>query len=206
MLMHQRTLGICLFVLAAFAVSIPVLARRHAQHFTLSESCTLPHPPQTVTALAGAQATVDFSPEGGGTQLILKALASARHSILVQAYSFSDRRILAALGQAKARGVDVVVILDKTDAESYERHKPVAAVIASKGIPVWIDASVRIAHNKIMIIDGEDLITGSYNFTYSAAYNNAENLLFIQNAPKLVQAYIANFNWRRSCSRPYAGR
>ncbi|MGH8398524.1 MAG: phospholipase D family protein [Gammaproteobacteria bacterium] len=203
MLMHQRILRVCLVMLVAFNISTPALAQRHAQRFILSESCTLPHPPQTVTTLAGAQATVDFSPEGGGTRLILKALAAARHTILVQAYSFSDRRILTALGQAKARGVDVEVILDKTDAESYGHHKPVAAVIASEGIPVWIDASVRIAHNKVMIVDGEDLITGSYNFTYSAAYNNAENLLYIQNAPKLVQAYADNFNWRRSCSRPY---
>ncbi|MGH8377364.1 MAG: phospholipase D family protein [Gammaproteobacteria bacterium] len=198
--------AILMLGLTALTATTPALARRHAQHFTLSESCTLPHPPQTVNALTGAHATVDFSPEGGGTQLILKALAAARHSILVQAYSFSDRRIQRALGAAKARGVDVVVILDKTDAESHEHHKPVAAIIAAEGIPVWIDGSVRIAHNKVIIIDGSDLITGSYNFTYAAAYDNAENLLYLQNAPQLVQAYIANFNWRRSCSRPYAGR
>jgi len=102
--------------------------------------------------------------------------------------------------------VEVRAILDKTDAESYQHHKPVAAVIAAAGIPVWIDAAVRIAHNKVMIIDGRDLITGSYNFTYAAAYDNAENLLYIRNAPALAQAYTANFNWRQSCSRPYVGR
>ncbi|MGH8283161.1 MAG: phospholipase D family protein [Gammaproteobacteria bacterium] len=190
--------------LTVLTATTPALARRHAQRFTLSESCTLPHPPTTTISLTGAQATVDFSPEGGGTALILKALAAARHSIRVQAYSFSDRRILTALGQAKARGVDVRVILDKTDAESYEHHQPVAAVIAAEGIPVWIDASVRIAHNKLMIIDGNDLITGSYNFTYSAAHYNAENLLYIRNATALVKAYIANWNWRQSCAKSYS--
>ena len=191
-------------LLAAFAFSASAAARRPAR-FTLSETCTLPHPPQVVVALADAQATVDFSPAGNSEQVILKAIAAARHSILVQAYSFSDRRIQNALGQAKARGVDVKVILDKTDAESYEHHPPVAAVIAAKGIPVWIDAAVRIAHNKVMIIDGGDLITGSYNFTYAAAYDNAENLLYLRNAPQLAQAYTTNFNWRRSCSRRYPG-
>lgn len=180
-------------------------AGRAQRHFRLSESCTLQHPPQAVVSLAGAQAIVDFSPAGNGEQVILKAIAAARHGILVQAYSFSDRRIQNALGAAKARGVAVEVILDKTDVESYEHHPPVAAVIAAKGIPVWIDGAVRIAHNKVMIIDGGDLITGSYNFTYAAAYDNAENLLYIRNAPQLAQAYTANFNWRQGCSRRYAG-
>ena len=179
---------------------------RAGQHFTLHESCTLAHPPQAKLALTGAEAVVDFSPGGSGEQLILDAIGRARASILVQAYSFSDRRIQRALARAEARGVEVRAILDKTDAESYQHHKPVAAVIAAAGIPVWIDAAVRIAHNKVMIIDGRDLITGSYNFTYAAAYDNAENLLYIRNAPALAQAYTANFNWRQSCSRPYVGR
>lgn len=148
---------------------------------------------------------VDFSPGGAGEALILDAIAAARSSIRVQAYSFSDRRIQRALGAAKARGVDVEVILDKTDTESYERHQPVAEVIAAEGIPVWIDGSVRIAHNKVMIIDSADVITGSYNFTYAAAYDNAENLLYIRNAPALAREYLANWNWRRSCSQPYRG-
>lgn len=202
---HRKLLMILLAALVVSGVAMSVVARRPPRHFTLNESCTLPHPPATTLTLTGIRATVDFSPSGGGEQLILRAIRAAHASIRVQAYSFSDRRIQRALGAAKARGVDVEVILDKTDAESYEHHKPVAAVIAAEGVPVWIDSSVRIAHNKVMIIDGKDIITGSYNFTYAAAYDNAENLLYLRNAPKLAQAYIANFNWRRSCSRPYVG-
>ena len=195
-----------LTVLAALGICAPVQARQHTQHFVLQESCSLPRPPQSTLALTGAQVSVDFSPGGGGERLILDAIAAAHSSILVQAYSFSDRRIQRALGQAKARGVDVQVILDKTDAEPYEHHPPVAAEIVAAGIPVWIDSSVRIAHNKVMIIDAADLITGSYNFTYAAAYDNAENLLYIRNAPALAGAYTANFHWRQSCSRVYTGR
>ena len=42
-----------------------------------------------------------------------------------------------------------------------------------------IDAEHAIAHNKVMIIDGETVITGSFNFTKAAEENNAENLLII---------------------------
>lgn len=195
-----------ILLLAALFASMPALARHYSQHFKLSESCTLPRPAQIAATLNAAQVMVAFSPGGDGEALILQALATARRRILIQAYGFTDRRILAALGRAKARGVDVGVILDKTDSQWYEGHEPVASVISAMQIPVWIDTSVNIAHNKVMIIDDNALITGSYNFTYSAAYDNAENLLYIRNAPTLVKAYINNWRWRQSCSKPYAGR
>ncbi len=194
-----------LMVLVALGICEPLQAREPIRRPVLQESCGLPHPPQAVLSLSGAQASVDFSPGAEGDALILKAIGAARTSIRVQAYSFSDRRIQRALGAARARGVDVEVILDKSDAESYAHHRPVAAVISAEGIPVWIDSSVRIAHNKVMIIDRADVITGSYNFTYAAAYDNAENLLYIRNAPALARAYLANWNWRRSCAQPYRG-
>ena len=200
-----RCRGLAVLWVSSAIVWISPYARA-GEPFRLNESCSLAHPSQAKLALTGADAVVNFSPGGGGEKVILNAINKARASILVQAYSFSDRRIQRALAQARARGVEVRVILDKTDAESYQHHKPVAGVIVAAGIPVWIDFAVRIAHNKVMIIDGRDLITGSYNFTYAAAYDNAENLLYIRNAPELAQAYTANFNWRQSCSRPYVGR
>ena len=48
------------------------------------------------------------------------------------------------------------------------------------GIPTFIDAKHAIAHNKIMIIDRETVITGSFNFTKAAEEKNAENLLIIK--------------------------
>ena len=48
-----------------------------------------------------------------------------------------------------------------------------------------IDAQHAIAHNKVMIIDGETVITGSFNFTKAAEENNAENLLVFRDK-KLV--------------------
>jgi phosphatidylserine/phosphatidylglycerophosphate/cardiolipin synthase-like enzyme len=44
---------------------------------------------------------------------------------------------------------------------------------------VKIDTQHAITHNKVMIIDGETVNTGSFNFTRAAEENNAENLLVI---------------------------
>jgi phosphatidylserine/phosphatidylglycerophosphate/cardiolipin synthase-like enzyme len=51
------------------------------------------------------------------------------------------------------------------------------------GLPTYIDDRHAIAHNKIVIIDGQTVLTGSFNFTKQADENNAENLLVIQIHP-----------------------
>ena len=67
-----------------------------------------------------------------------------------------------------------------------------------------IDAQHAIAHNKVMIIDGEAVITGSFNFTKAAEANNAENLLVIRDR-KLAERYIWNWQEHEKHSEPYIG-
>ena len=64
-------------------------------------------------SLSGAYVTAAFSPNGDTTKVIIMALAASKKQILVQADGFTSPVIITALGQAKIRGVDVEVILDK---------------------------------------------------------------------------------------------
>ena len=73
------------------------------------------------------------------------------------------------------------------------------------GIPTYIDAEHAIAHNKIMIIDKETVITGSFNFTKAAEEKNAENLLILKNK-ELAKIYIDNWTKHRKHSQKYTGR
>src|SRR5262249_381666 len=59
-------------------------------------------------------------------------------------------------------------------------------------VRVLIDAQHAIAHNKIMIIDGQVIITGSFNFTKAAEQNNAENLVVLHN-PAIAEQYVLNW-------------
>jgi phosphatidylserine/phosphatidylglycerophosphate/cardiolipin synthase-like enzyme len=72
-------------------------------------------------------------------------------------------------------------------------------------VPVSIDAKHKIAHNKVMIIDSETVITGSFNFTKLAEEGNAENLLVIR-SKDLAAKYIDNWNKHAEHSEPYTGR
>lgn len=132
---------------------------------------------------------VCFTPGGNCTQLIVSAITKAKHSINVQAYSFTSKPIAKALVQAKQRGVKVVAILDKSN--THEKYSQMGA-LSQAGIPVYVDSTVRIAHNKVIILDGMTTITGSFNFSWSAQHRNAENVLLIHNK-QLSKRYTANF-------------
>ena len=123
-------------------------------------------------------------------------------TVLVQAYSFTSAPIAKALLAAHKRGVKVEVILDKSQkSEKYSE----ADFLVNMGIPVQIDAKHAIAHNKIMVIDGQTVITGSFNFTRAAEEHNAENLLVIR-SPELAAKYAANWKVHADHSDPYAAR
>jgi phosphatidylserine/phosphatidylglycerophosphate/cardiolipin synthase-like enzyme len=121
---------------------------------------------------------------------------------LVQAYSFTSTPIAQALLEAHKRGVKVEVILDKSQRKASYTS---ASFLANSRIPTFIDDVHAIAHNKVMVIDGKIVITGSFNFTKAAESKNAENLLILQ-SPELAQIYTENWNRHREHSEPYAPR
>ena len=117
----------------------------------------------------------------------------------MQAYSFTSRPIAEALMEARARGVHVEVIVDKS--QRAERST-MADDLAADGIPVVVDAAHSIAHNKVMVIDGRTVLTGSFNFTEAAEERNAENLLVIQDSTVAAQ-YEKNWLTHKAHSAPY---
>jgi phosphatidylserine/phosphatidylglycerophosphate/cardiolipin synthase-like enzyme len=149
--------------------------------------------------------TVDvfFSPNGGATTAIVRELDSAKKEILVQAYSFTSKPIAKALVDAKKRGVNVEVVLDKS--QRRERYTS-ADFLVHAGIPTLIDDRHAIAHNKIMIIDRNTLITGSFNFTKAAEEKNAENLLVLKGNQALVERYLRKFDEHKRHSELYVAK
>jgi phosphatidylserine/phosphatidylglycerophosphate/cardiolipin synthase-like enzyme len=145
---------------------------------------------------------VCFSPRGGCEQEIIQQIDSAKTEIKVQAYSFTSAPIAKALLNAQKRGIDVQVILDKSQkSQSYSSY----TFFKNQGIPVFIDTIHAIAHNKIMIIDRGIVITGSFNFTKAAEEKNAENVLIIK-SKELASQYLMNWSKHKNHSDSYSGR
>ncbi len=120
--------------------------------------------------------------------------------MLVQAYSFTSKPIAKSLIEAKKRGVDVKVIFDESQTSS---KRSVINELFEQKIPIWIDFKPAIAHSKIIIIDNQKIITGSFNFSDAAQRKNAENLLIITGDSPLVEQYIENWKDRQSQSKLY---
>jgi phosphatidylserine/phosphatidylglycerophosphate/cardiolipin synthase-like enzyme len=145
---------------------------------------------------------VYFSPEGGCTEAVVREIDAAQSSILIQAYSLTSTPIAKAVVAAYNRGVHVEVILDRSDkTEKYSE----ADYLHNHRVPVLIDSQHAIAHNKVIIIDGQVVITGSFNFTKQAEEHNAENLLVIRDKI-LADQYTANWKLHADHSEEYAGR
>ena len=164
-------------------------------------TATVPRLPATVSA----QGTIEvaFSPPGGATAAIVQAVGEAKQRIWVQAYSFTSAPIAKAVLSAAKRGVEVKVVLDKS--QRTQKYS-VADFFANQGVPVYVDDQHAIAHNKVMVIDSGTLITGSFNFSKAAEQANAENLLIFRGNPALQQLYADNFRFHLSHSTPYRAR
>jgi phosphatidylserine/phosphatidylglycerophosphate/cardiolipin synthase-like enzyme len=166
-----------------------------------SSSTPAPAPPDSLPSATTTPSavTVCFTPGGNCTDAIVKALGEAKRTVLVQAYSFTSAPIAKALLDAHKRGVQVQVILDKSQrAEKYSS----ADFLANQGVQTMIYANHAISHNRVIVIDGELVITGSFNFTKAAQVKNAENLLLIR-YQALTAQYTQHWEAHRQHSQPY---
>ena len=139
-----------------------------------------------------------FTPPSGCGTLIAQEIARAKESIYVQAYGLTSGIIVNQLIQAKNRGVKVQVLLDKSNV-SDKWSKMMDLVNAN--VSVRIDKVSGIAHNKVIIIDEQKVITGSFNFTNAADKRNAENVIIINNK-SVAKEYLNN--WQDRHNKNYA--
>lgn len=145
-----------------------------------------------------------FSPWDNVEKIIVDEIGQAKEQVLVQAYLLTSRKIVATLVGAHRRGVRVEVMVDAEQLETTEESR--AFELAEAGIPVWLETGYRNAHNKVILIDAAlpraTVITGSYNFTWSAQYRNAENVLIVRDNPELAARYAANWQRHRMDASP----
>lgn len=160
-------------------------------------------PAEPVAARGSVQ--VAFTPWDDAEGMIVEAIAGARRQILVQAFSFTSRKLAAALIAARRRGVEVRVLADREQTFSGENSRVPDLVAA--GISVDLEVRYQSAHNKVMVLDADSpeatVITGSYNWTYAAQSRNAENVVIFRRHPELVRQYAANWQRHAQDALPY---
>ena len=145
--------------------------------------------------VAAPPVSVGFSPEGSAEQLVLSTINNARESIRLMGYSFTSPEVVKALMAAKRRGVDVRVVLDERGNDN-RSGQAAMSLLYGASIPVRTVSTFKIMHDKVIVTDGRNVETGSYNFSRSAARNNSENALLLQDMPAVAQQYLTHWQSR----------
>ena len=160
-------------------------------------------PPEVAPSMVKAGDSVQvlylgFTPPVGVAKNIVQAIDQAKQEVLVQAYGFTHNAIAQAVVRAHQRGAKVQVLLD---AKSESTNQYVLTLFKEQGVTVRHDGAHAIAHNKVIVIDSQVVVTGSFNFTNSAETRNAENLLILSGV-SLAQAYRENWLSHWAHARP----
>jgi phosphatidylserine/phosphatidylglycerophosphate/cardiolipin synthase-like enzyme len=171
--MHLKTTGILVmvaFLLGAFA-GIAVLPKMQVE--------------RSDSVVSG----VYFSPKGGCASQVIFWIDKANSSIHILIYSFTLDNIADALIRARNRNIEVRVVFEQENVgqsgSEYQR-------LNDAGIDVRSDANSGYMHDKIMIVDGKVVLTGSFNWSSHAENENNENLIVITSA-HVADTYESEF-------------
>lgn len=126
--------------------------------------------------VVGVRVEVYFSPEDQAERRVVELVRGARSSILVLAYSFTSDPLARALLDQAGAGLEVRGVFDESQADGQGAEY---APLRQAGLNVRLDGSPGLMHNKVLILDHETVVLGSYNFTRAANQTNDENLLVI---------------------------
>ena len=133
-----------------------------------------------------AEIKIFFSPKGGIAEEIIKQIDSAEAYVDTAMYSFTYESIAEAIIRAKNRGVQIRIPMDKGQSQGKSsKYK----FLLDNDIAIIQDRHAGIMHNKIAIIDGRILFTGSYNWSKSAEERNEENLLEFIDEEEIIEIY-----------------
>jgi phosphatidylserine/phosphatidylglycerophosphate/cardiolipin synthase-like enzyme len=135
-----------------------------------------------------------FAPEIDVPPIITEYVSGAQERIWFMTFAFTDERTGSAMLDRALEGVEVRGVFEtigsQTDFSYYRRmrdaHLP--------NVQVRLDGNPRIMHHKVIIIDGEIVIFGSFNFSRNANEVNDENIVIVHDA-QFASYFEEEFNW-----------
>ncbi|KAF9090375.1 hypothetical protein BGX23_006012 [Mortierella sp. AD031] len=131
-----------------------------------------------------------FFPSENSFNNFIKTLDNAKKSLDICVFTITDNEVAEVVIRAHERGVRVRIITD--DDKSEDLGADVKRLAREHDIPTRVDGSPSHMHHKFAIIDDSLVMTGSYNWTKGARYQNREDLT-LTNSAKAVRAFKSEF-------------
>ena len=144
--------------------------------------------PDSATSVRSPKAY--FSPGSACRNAIGSLLRDARKTVEICVFTITDDRITNEIVNAFDRGVNIRIITDNDKAEDLGSD---ALRLKDLGIPVRTDRTSNHMHHKFAIFDNATCVTGSYNWTRSAAEYNNENIV-VQYDKSLIHQFRNAFD------------
>ena len=150
----------------------------------------VPETPNPIVRADDTLMEVYFSPDDGVADRIYEILNDAEESIYFMAFSFTTDEFGEIIREQAENGLTVAGVMEEEQVKSnigteYDPFKQAK-------LDVFIDGNEGQMHHKTMIVDGQIVITGSYNFSRSAEIRNDENLVIIYNE-KIADFFMKEF-------------
>ncbi len=167
-----------------------------------NRSAKIPHP--IVTLNNGVRVENYFSTHDRVAERVKEQVAGARRSLDFLAFSFTHDGIGQAMLQRATAGVPVQGVFERTQtAGGYSEYERLRR--AGPPVSVYTDANPRNMHHKVIIIDGEAVVAGSFNFSDSADKQNDENVVIIHDraiAERFQQEFQRVYGAARAAALP----
>jgi phosphatidylserine/phosphatidylglycerophosphate/cardiolipin synthase-like enzyme len=155
-----------------------------------------PTSPSTVgdqgVTVDGTPVYVLFAPEDQVINQLIALIQGAQSSIRFMAFSFTHDELGAAMLARARAGVDVSGIFETRGSETEYSE---LSTLYCAGVPVRQDGNPGTFHHKVLVVDGESLVTGSLNFSQNADESNDENVVIVRNVDIAAQ-YLGEFERR----------
>jgi phosphatidylserine/phosphatidylglycerophosphate/cardiolipin synthase-like enzyme len=134
-----------------------------------------------------------FAPEKELAPLMAQAIENAQEEIRFMAFVFTNEQIgEAMLGRARA-GISVSGVFETTGSTTDFSYYPPMRDAGLSNLQVRQDGNNRIMHHKVILIDGQTVILGSFNFSASANDSNDENILIVHD-PIFTSFFLEEFD------------
>lgn len=133
-----------------------------------------------------------FSSERKVAPIIAEAVSKAQDEILFMAFSFTEQQIGEAMLARAAAGVTVKGVFETVGSSSEYSYYGPMRISTLPNIEVRQDGNPKVMHHKVIIIDRETVIFGSFNFSSSANTKNDENTLIIHD-PTFASYFVEEF-------------
>jgi phosphatidylserine/phosphatidylglycerophosphate/cardiolipin synthase-like enzyme len=142
----------------------------------------------------GTPVQVLFASEDEVMSYLVALVQNAHQSLRFMAFSFTHPDLGDAMLERARAGVDVRGIFEQRGSET--EFSQLAPLYCAR-VPVRQDGNPGTFHHKVLVIDGQTVVTGSLNFSQNADESNDENTVVITN-PAIAQLYLDEFERRWS--------